>query len=913
MASITYDGKSFSIDGKRIWLVSGAIHYARVPRELWRSRIRAAKQAGLNCIETYCFWNAHEPTRGDFDFDGDLDVRAFVKMIGEEGMFCILRPGPYICAEWDFGGLPAWLHNVEGIEYRKTNGPFLEACSRYLSQVMEQVRDLQVTTSTGSVTTTGARGGPIVMIQVENEWFSDDPQHVAGYLNEIARYLRESGATVPLNECNNLWAPLEGVISTWNGRGRLPANLRQMAVVQPNAPRIVTEYWPGWFDHWGGKHANVPAQHHEAYLAGILASGAQYNLFMFHGGTNFGFFGGRTVGGPDVHMTTSYDYDAPLLEAGGRGEKYLATKRISVFANTFGHVLANLEKPAHSTFIPEPIRPDHPPALMHMHGPQGDVVFIIRHEQYKGETYNLLLPNGLQLPVPMGSDRVAWVLLDATLPSGHRLTMSNLRPWAFVGKRTLVLFGPAGASGLVSVNDAIATVEVPKGQTPTLLEHEGLQVVVLNHEQVDAAYTTGSKLYLGAASLDDQDQPVALKGWANTTVISDDKQESFKHKPTATPRAPSLTGWAHAPVTELLTGESSKYKPIKNPATLESLGQDFGYGFYRILGKIPAGSSVMAPGMEDRMHLYQDGKFKGLVGHGPGAGTQPFKLAAGDGLVAMVDNLGRFNYGWHLGEPKGLWDNLYTVKPIRLGKPTTQTLPPPDFSAYRVILTSHRTLDRTPATWLNWNINPTGRLPMILELHGFPHRCGVMVNNKLVGVYDPALKFARFTLHVGDALRGGRNKLTLALCEPADLKKLNLAKCVTLYAATNNLTAKAQWAFSPWSLPDEKTFQSLGKSVPGLSQPGWFKAEFNIKSTDAPLWLEPRGMSKGQLYINGHNAGRYFVATHTGKEVPPQRLYYLPEPWLHTDKPNTLLLFDEHGKHPGKCGLVYNAMGPYHK
>jgi beta-galactosidase len=110
MANISHDGQSFLIDNRRIWLVSGAVHYARTPRELWRQRLRAAKQAGLNCIDTYVFWNLHEPQPGTFRFDGDADLRAFVQMIGEEGLYCILRPGPYVCSEWDFGGLPAWLH-----------------------------------------------------------------------------------------------------------------------------------------------------------------------------------------------------------------------------------------------------------------------------------------------------------------------------------------------------------------------------------------------------------------------------------------------------------------------------------------------------------------------------------------------------------------------------------------------------------------------------------------------------------------------------------------------------------------------------------------------------------------------------------------------------------------------------------
>src|SRR5262245_25612293 len=162
MASITYDGQSFMLDGRRIWLVSGAIHYARVPRELWADRIHAARQAGLNCIETPVFWARHEARQGQFDFKGDNDLRHFVELIQQVNMYCILRPGPFVGAGWDMGGLPAWLLGVPNIRLRVNSQPFLEACSRYITAVAQQVRDLQVTSGDG--------GGPIILIQNEHAW-----------------------------------------------------------------------------------------------------------------------------------------------------------------------------------------------------------------------------------------------------------------------------------------------------------------------------------------------------------------------------------------------------------------------------------------------------------------------------------------------------------------------------------------------------------------------------------------------------------------------------------------------------------------------------------------------------------------------------------------------------------------------
>ncbi|MEX0745431.1 MAG: beta-galactosidase, partial [Phycisphaeraceae bacterium] len=148
MSTITFDGQSFIVDSRRVWLVSGAIHYPRVPHELWRDRIRAARQAGLNCIDTPVFWNLHEPRPGRFDFAGRQDLRRFVQTVGEEGMYCLLRPGPYIGAACDFGGHPAWLAAGDGVKLREAAPAYLEACARYLGAVMREVRELQLTTPT---------------------------------------------------------------------------------------------------------------------------------------------------------------------------------------------------------------------------------------------------------------------------------------------------------------------------------------------------------------------------------------------------------------------------------------------------------------------------------------------------------------------------------------------------------------------------------------------------------------------------------------------------------------------------------------------------------------------------------------------------------------------------------------------
>jgi len=215
-----------------------------------------------------------------------------------------------------------------------------------------------------------------------------------------------------------------------------------------------------------------------------------------------------------------------------------------------------------------------------------------------------------------------------------------------------------------------------------------------------------------------------------------------------------------------------------------------------------------------------------------------------------------------------------------------------------------------------WKVNPVGKNPLIFEINQLPWRAMLLVNGQPIGAYDPGLSAgrARFVLKVGDAIKKGANELKLALyqkCPPRELQGKNLSKYLRLYQATANVTAKASWSFAKWTLPAEEDFGPLARS--NHSRPCWYRCAFRVARTDAPLWLDPAGMTKGQIYLNGHNAGRYFVGTHTGQAVPPQKQYYLPEAWLHTDQPNQLWLFDEHGRRPDQCRLVYNPMGPFGK
>src|SRR5215472_9821781 len=315
-------GDHFVLDGKPFQIISGEMHYARVPREYWRDRLKKARAMGLNTISTYVFWNAHEPRPGVYDFSGGLDVAAFIRMAQEEGLHVILRPGPYSCAEWDLGGFPAWLLVDPNIILRSTDEKFMGPAERWLKRLGQELAPLQM-----------ARGGPIIAAQVENEYgsFGNDKE----YLRRILVALRNAGLGEVLlytaDGADELAAgTLPEVPAVVNfGPGDAKEEFGKLQKFRPGAPMMSGEYWAGWFDHWRTAHEVRDFSTQAREIDWILSQGYSINLYMLHGGTSFGFMSGANwdhqAYEPDV---TSYDYDSPISEAGLLTKKYFALRDV---------------------------------------------------------------------------------------------------------------------------------------------------------------------------------------------------------------------------------------------------------------------------------------------------------------------------------------------------------------------------------------------------------------------------------------------------------------------------------------------------------------------------------------------------------------------------------------------------------
>ena len=961
MPTVEVTREGIQIDGRLFTLLAGQLHYFRYPRAEWRDLLLKARAAGINTIDTVIPWNLHEPRPGSFNFADEADIAGYADLCAELGLYLIVRPGPYICAEWENGGFPAWLTSMPGVSLRVDNPVYLEHLRRWFDTLLPPLAERQIT-----------HGGPIILCQIENEHWASGRYGHDDHQRTLAREAIARGIDVPQYTCM-------GAMDDWaefrNGWSGIAEKLAQTLAAWPENPLSVSELWSGWFDNWGAsRHNNRTAAKLDMTLHQLAAVGASgWSHWMWARGTNFGYWGGRTVGGDTVLMTTSYDYDAPVSEYGGLTEKFFVARRHHLFMATLGAGLASVLADA----LPGGAQVVAPAAVAGRseagNAPYRNVragssapaawagftATFFQNHGLEGQSYQLYLRQpAAHLTVeveaasikPIFSNLPLGATKDEERKTSDQVADFALRPsslvleyhtsrilgfWQADAGDTLVLYGAAGEVGqlqLATPGSAFGVeASVPSNvdlnahgasltarywitEEPTLLRaragDRALSIVLLTLARAERWWPVQGGFVCGPHLLIEDGDRIAAdaRGVAPFYHVADGG--ALTRLPTPTPRpaatAPIELAWQRLAVAE--AGASDGWQPLDGPRSLDELGCDLGYGWYRATIDVADGQEALAaPSLSDRARVLADGADVGWLGVHPQGARMVLPLALAPGhheLRLLADNLGRFNYGSNTGERKGLLDTLYWG-----GRQI-------DISAgwvglWQEAVFAGEALAAARAPFVRADIADVhlGNLPFagasLWLLREIEARPGKRYLIQLTGDRNPGALFvngtalARFSRHNGGGyvkaeishlLKPGANGLSLNIQGYA-----GAAWQATLLEYDADGALAAEWSFRPGVTP--------GADAESSSGPAFQRARFSYSPAEhgaGPFKLFLPGMRKGQIWLNGHNLGRYW-------HVGPQEAYKLPASWLAAE--NELLIFDEEGAAPDGVWIGVDALG----
>ena len=853
MAGIQFDKNSWIIDGNRVFIKSAAVHYFRLPRAEWDELLDKVKKAGCNCIETYIPWNWHEEVEGVWDFADDKDLGAFLTKCEERNLYVILRPGPYICAEWDFGGLPWWLSSKKNMKYRCYHEPFLHYVDRYFDELVPRIRPHLITNA-----------GTVIMVQVENEF-----QALGKPDKKYMEYLRDGlitrGINVPLVTC---YGGVEGAVEFRNFWSHAEEHAKILDERYEGQPKGVLEFWVGWFEQWGGPKANQKtACMLEKTLYELLREGfTAINYYMFFGGTNFDHWGGRTIG-EHTFMITSYDYDAPLTEYLQETPKYQAIKRVHSFIDWVEPILTNPSVIDEYTALPEGLQGKT------VQSKAGGITFLTNSKQERAIHKVYSPEEQYQLSITIEPDGI--------LP-----VVKNMKAGRLAGKTVKISALTAYSTGF---SNNIGTVYHETGQQSSLV----LQVKDVDELSIFCPYPQRyEKLGNGEIQFTlfhgSKPQVISIKDGKNDcfeivvndrrTVESESEIDDAKGVVTF-----SIGDWHQA---REKTDESMCRDTVK-PLDFSSFGQWSGYISYtaQFESKETCRKALILPRIEDPARVFLNNEYIGLV-NDLGAASIELPVEKGNNsLRFLVQNMGRYNFTQALGEPKGISES-----------PSLDGLVVDLLDGWRVegIGKTH-SLRNVPEI--------EGRISLLKELindQGFDK--AVLVGEGLqrlrlndgvpVMLITNETAWIRFdapygVADVGHLLHDGLNEFEF---DGQGLKGISKLK-LYLYKEENQIN---HWKMQSAALLNQpKDWQKIDHRFSKEKvEPCWYKTTFktSLQSTDHVIVkIRLDGLSKGTFWVNGFCLGRYW-------QIGPQEEYKIPASILKQE--NELIIFDEEGCSP---------------
>ena len=923
--------RSIVIDGREVFLVAGSIDYFRLPAEDWRPQLLRAKRGGLNMIAFCVAWNFHEREEGVFSFEGDTDLGRFLDICQDLELYTFPRFGPFICDEWEYGGYPAWLLGKPDIELRTDHPATMVYVRRWFERLCAVVAPRQAT-----------RGGPVLLVQQENEYYYVGRPRIQEYQATLIRLLREFGIEVPITDCNGDRGEtrLADSMMTQNSGGA--ASVLRVRKAQPDKPVFITELYTDYLNVWGWPVTSYPStQQMYQQTVETLAVGGMYNYFMYGVGTNFGFWAASSWKSDESFCTSRYYSRAPLAEGGGFNPMYFAAKAVNCLALNSMQYLVRGEQASPPLQIAGPVRtealrtrrgwllfvqPQYPEALTMEYHTDGDSgPFVQTGEQWPfaeiaQQPGVLLLPDG---PVPMAesSDFPSMLPWQLEIDPGRLLDYANaslLGCGGSASKRVILLRGETGRQGVVSVNGQRSQF-VFSAHEPQCVSVGGAMVVGVSHELADRTWFVGERIFIGPAYVGEvkQDRHECFLDPEVTTFHQISSQGQITSHPVAQAvRFAAMVptgGWRARRLPELQGVQEGWQSLADGPVSTERMGVYWGYSWYRAHVRSPSArrTGLWFSRAVDRVTVFANGRPSGVWGRGKEATRDPLPvdLRAGDNeFVFLCDNMGRVSEGAQ-ADYKGIFGPAFIdaeVRPLPAAEWSRPTSPPSNtwpFQTYRFYASGFSLSlakgdalsdDAQNFHTASYTLKLQPGEGLTLALLSFPAYGWVLIDGKVVGE------------HAGDlSLAGGFNFSTHRLDEhlKASFVKLqvvyygklipNFETHVRLnsYRRDNALT---DWAFRRWTNPVLDAEAEAG-------EPAWWETTLTRPKEPGPYFLVTEGLSKGQAFINGRALGRYW-------HIGPQQSLYVPDSWIGTE--NRIAIFDESGKSPHKVYLLRDSRVP---
>lgn len=962
-ASIDFDGRGFLIGGQRAFLTSGSLHYARVPRAMWRDRLLRFKNAGFNTVQTYVFWNAHEPQPGVFNFQAENDLDGFLKEAKAVGLYAVVRVGPYICAEWDSGGYPVWLKFVPGLRVREPNAPFEAAVSRFLSHIWPIVASNQI-----------HRGGNVIMVQLENEhprgWGRDEPN---SYFTRLRVEAVAAGIAVPMffSGLHHGSDPAGG--NPWDSKGR-------------QSPWYTTEFWPGWYNLYGPLSASNERRFDRGTWKILAYGGAGYNYYMLHGGTNFGYSNNN-------EDASCYDYGAAVGQAGDLRPIYFKFKRAALFAQATRQVLADSEN-ASDDFKAAATNADI--RVTARRGSNGTILFLDNNGQAPIETQvKLGAATVPSKPLKIEAGEIVPIVTGFALTPQVKIVSCAARILNIVkqGKTTtLVIYGQPDTPAEVSFGLTGATIQgqLPRqfstGADGTLVlrtEFDGfrtpmysfgagaqrVRVLVLSSADADqtyfpevggqtwivcgAPYVSGASLQQGRLSITIE-RPMQrrvrnaafrlrntgallplMSGVRGPVVWGAGEKELYLSLVPLRFRDESesllLSTWqgrdASAPAQPAFNDAS--WKKSMAPLQMGADGDVSAYAWYRARVTAPRDGryKLAVTSIRDRAAFWLDGRR--LSQADVKANGAEMELKAGAHTVAIFaahdgrDKL--FNYLGPLdtADPKGLF-GAATLSQAGDGGEITgwrlkraandedkKTPPASDAAGWEAAAIGADAFNKQRgAAWFQATLPNLESKQRVLHFESVDENATVFLNGQQIGAHRGWNQ--PFDAAAGAAWKeGGPNILSVlienedntgGIDKPVTLVPLQLGAPIAGWAMRGGPgDALATGGYAPLPAVASRPASTLGATANAPGAPRFFRSSFIAPAYAAfgphPIWrVVMAGMSRGFVWLNGRNLGRY------PEKVPVEGLY-LPEAWLRAGS-NSLVVFDEEGRAPNQVRIV---------